>query len=88
MYKILVNEFYFNINMFKHTSETLSLLSEVKFDQAFMYAYSLRDKTHAAHTMNGISYPYTYIHTTYIHTYMHIYTHTYIFTYIHAYINK
>jgi tRNA A37 methylthiotransferase MiaB len=27
--------------------ETLSLLSEVKFDQAFMYAYSLRERTHA-----------------------------------------
>lgn len=32
--------------------ETLSLLREVRFDQAFMYAYSLRDRTHAAHTMS------------------------------------
>lgn len=31
--------------------DTLSLLREVRFDQAFMYAYSLRDRTHAAHTM-------------------------------------
>lgn len=31
--------------------DTLSLIREVKFDQAFMYAYSLRDRTHAAHTM-------------------------------------
>jgi len=32
--------------------DTLSLIREVKFDQAFMYAYSLRDRTHAAHTMS------------------------------------
>ena len=31
--------------------DTLSLLRAVGFDQAFMYAYSLRDRTHAAHTM-------------------------------------
>jgi hypothetical protein len=31
--------------------DTLSLLREVRYDQAFMYAYSLRDRTHAAHTM-------------------------------------
>lgn len=31
--------------------DTLRLLEEVQFDQAFMYAYSLRDRTHAAHTM-------------------------------------
>ena len=27
--------------------ESLSLMAEVAFDQAFMFAYSLRDKTHA-----------------------------------------
>lgn len=27
------------------------MMKEVKFDQAFMFAYSLRDKTHASHTM-------------------------------------
>ncbi len=27
--------------------ETLSLLREVKYDQAFMFAYSMREKTHA-----------------------------------------
>jgi MiaB/RimO family radical SAM methylthiotransferase len=32
--------------------DTLALLREVRFDQAFMYAYSLRDRTHAAHTMS------------------------------------
>lgn len=31
--------------------DTLSLLAEVRFDQAFMYTYSLRDRTHAAHNM-------------------------------------
>lgn len=31
--------------------ETLSLLDYVKYDAAFMFAYSLRDKTHAAHVM-------------------------------------
>jgi MiaB/RimO family radical SAM methylthiotransferase len=28
--------------------DTVSLMKEVRFDQAFMYAYSLREKTHAA----------------------------------------
>lgn len=32
-------------------ADTVSLMREVAFDQAFMFAYSLRDKTHAAHTM-------------------------------------
>lgn len=27
--------------------ETLSLLKEVKFDMAFLFAYSMREKTHA-----------------------------------------
>jgi tRNA A37 methylthiotransferase MiaB len=31
--------------------ETLALLREVRFEQAFMYAYSLRSRTHAAHQM-------------------------------------
>ncbi|KAJ1629288.1 hypothetical protein T492DRAFT_1012087 [Pavlovales sp. CCMP2436] len=31
--------------------QTLSLLKEVCFEQAFMYAYSLRSKTHASHHM-------------------------------------
>jgi len=31
--------------------DTLSLIREVQFDQAFMYAYSLRDRTHAAHNL-------------------------------------
>jgi len=31
--------------------DTLSLMEEVAFDQAFMFAYSLRDKTHASHQM-------------------------------------
>mmetsp|Transcript_34729 Transcript_34729/g.83929 ORF Transcript_34729/g.83929 Transcript_34729/m.83929 type:complete len:794 (+) Transcript_34729:67-2448(+) len=31
--------------------ETLSLMEEVKFDQAFMFAYSMRGKTHAQRTM-------------------------------------
>jgi tRNA A37 methylthiotransferase MiaB len=31
--------------------DTLSLLEEVGYDQAFMFAYSLRDRTHAAHKM-------------------------------------
>lgn len=31
--------------------DTLSLMDEVKYEQAFMFAYSLREKTHAAHTM-------------------------------------
>ena len=30
---------------------TLSLMEQVGFDQAFMFAYSLRDRTHAAHRM-------------------------------------
>jgi len=30
--------------------DTLSLMQQVGFDQAFMFAYSLRDKTHAAHS--------------------------------------
>lgn len=32
-------------------SQTLSLMEAVRFDQAFMYAYSRRDKTHAAYKM-------------------------------------
>ena len=32
-------------------ADTVSLMRQVAFDQAFMFAYSLRDKTHAAHTM-------------------------------------
>ena len=32
-------------------ADTVSLMGEVAFDQAFMFAYSLREKTHAAHTM-------------------------------------
>ena len=32
--------------------DTLSLIREVQFDQAFTYAYSLRDRTHAAHKMS------------------------------------
>ncbi|KAL7511142.1 hypothetical protein ACHAXN_008040 [Cyclotella atomus] len=31
--------------------ETLSLMEQVKFDQAFMFAYSMRGKTHAHRTM-------------------------------------
>eukprot|EP01031_Cornospumella_fuschlensis_P027000 gene27000-32620_t len=31
--------------------DTLSLMDEVKYEQAFMFAYSLREKTHAAHNM-------------------------------------
>lgn len=31
--------------------DTLQLMEEVKYDQAFMFAYSLRDKTHAARVM-------------------------------------
>ena len=31
--------------------DTLLLMEEVRFDQAFMFAYSSRDKTHAARTM-------------------------------------
>jgi tRNA A37 methylthiotransferase MiaB len=41
-------------------ADTVSLMRQVAFDQAFMFAYSLRDKTHAAHTM--------------VHTYIHILT--------------
>ena len=29
--------------------DTLTLIERVKFDQAYMYAYSLREKTHASH---------------------------------------
>lgn len=32
-------------------ADTLRLMQEVQFDQAYMYAYSLRDRTHAAHRM-------------------------------------
>lgn len=32
-------------------NETVSLMREVTFDQAFMFAYSLREKTHAAYAM-------------------------------------
>ena len=32
-------------------NETLSLMNEVQFDQAFMFAYSMRGKTHAHRTM-------------------------------------
>eukprot|EP00004_Rigifila_ramosa_P010247 TRINITY_DN2205_c0_g1_i13.p2 TRINITY_DN2205_c0_g1~~TRINITY_DN2205_c0_g1_i13.p2 ORF type:complete len:198 (+),score=40.21 TRINITY_DN2205_c0_g1_i13:431-1024(+) len=32
--------------------ETLSLLDEVQFERAFMFAYSLREKTHAHRTMS------------------------------------
>ena len=31
--------------------DTLSLMEQVVFDQAFMFAYSLRDRTHAAHRL-------------------------------------
>ena len=31
--------------------ETLSLMEEVRFDQAFMFAYSMRERTHAHRTM-------------------------------------
>jgi len=31
--------------------DTLSLMEEVAYDQAFLFAYSLRDKTHASHKM-------------------------------------
>jgi radical SAM superfamily enzyme YgiQ (UPF0313 family) len=31
--------------------QSVQLMRDVKFDQAFMFAYSLRDKTHAAHAM-------------------------------------
>jgi tRNA A37 methylthiotransferase MiaB len=31
--------------------DTITLMEQVKFDQAFMYAYSLREKTHAARNM-------------------------------------
>jgi tRNA A37 methylthiotransferase MiaB len=31
--------------------DTVSLMATVRFDQAFMFAYSLRDKTHADRTM-------------------------------------
>ena len=32
-------------------NETLTLMDEVQFDQAFMFAYSVREKTHAHRTM-------------------------------------
>ena len=32
-------------------NETLTLMEEVQFDQAFMFAYSVREKTHAHRTM-------------------------------------
>jgi tRNA A37 methylthiotransferase MiaB len=32
-------------------ADTVLLMEQVKFDQAFMFAYSLREKTHAARTM-------------------------------------
>jgi tRNA A37 methylthiotransferase MiaB len=32
--------------------DTISLLKEVKYEQAFMYAYSLREKTHASHHLS------------------------------------
>jgi len=31
--------------------DTISLMEQVKFEQAFMFAYSMRDKTHAYHRM-------------------------------------
>lgn len=31
--------------------DTIALMKEVAFDQAFMFAYSLRERTHAAYTM-------------------------------------
>ena len=31
--------------------DTVSLMKQVKFDQAFMFSYSLREKTHAAHNL-------------------------------------
>ena len=31
--------------------DTLSLMKEVQFDQAFLFAYSLRERTHAAHNL-------------------------------------
>lgn len=37
-------------------ADTVSLMRQVAFDQAFMFAYSLRDKTHAAHTMVSTHY--------------------------------
>lgn len=33
-------------------AQTLELLREVRYEQAFMYAYSLRSKTHAAHHLD------------------------------------
>ena len=36
--------------------DTIRLMEEIKFDQAYMYAYSLREKTHAAHNyMDDVS---------------------------------
>ena len=32
-------------------ADTVSLMQQMKFDQAFMYAYSLRDKTHAGNNI-------------------------------------
>ncbi len=32
-------------------ADSLSLMEQVQFEQAFMFAYSLRERTHAAHTM-------------------------------------
>ena len=31
---------------------TVDLMHKTKFDQAFMFAYSLRERTHAAHRLN------------------------------------
>eukprot|EP01038_Epipyxis_sp_PR26KG_P010499 gene10499-14110_t len=39
--------------------DTLELMKRVRFDQAFMFAYSLREKTHAAHTMTDNVTPET-----------------------------
>ena len=38
--------------LFNYYYKKISLLQLVKFEHAFMFAYSLRDKTNAAYTMN------------------------------------
>ena len=35
-------------------AETLSLLEAVRFERAFMFAYSLREKTHAAASSDDV----------------------------------
>lgn len=32
--------------------DTLTLMEEVQYDMAFMFAYSMRDKTHASHRLD------------------------------------